>query len=93
MSEDTQWLRKIVRMCFNDDYKKAMSDEIAKKNERSKRRNKATFTTTSTDEDGMENQAELAFRKSAMKALNQEKILLKKIELHKYIEELRKTNN
>lgn len=54
VSEDVQWLRKIVKMCFNDDYKKALNDENAKKKERSSRRNGATFTTTSTDEDGME---------------------------------------
>ena len=39
------------------------------------------------------NQAELAFRRGAFKALNAEKAMMKKIELHNYIEDMRKSAN
>ena len=37
----------------------------------------------------MKDQVGLAFRKSALTALNQDQITIKKVELHQFIEELR----
>ena len=41
----------------------------------------------------MDNQADFAFRKEALAALNQEKKMFKKLELHNYIEDMRKSAN
>ena len=91
MSEDRKKLRSLIRLCMNDEYIKANTED----QERKQRRNKATFT--DKKKASIDNQKEfefgdqsgLAFRKGALKALNQDKILFKKIEMHNYVEQVR----
>lgn len=72
ISEDRKKLKNIVQMCFNDDYLKAADEEAQKKNSRIKHQNKATFENGGPESQQVEigDQAALAFRKGARKALN-----------------------
>ena len=77
-------------MCMNEDYLKANEQENEKK------RNKVVFkngqglnSDSSKEQFDLGDQVGLAFRKSALTALNQDQILYKKMEYYKYIEEIR----
>lgn len=73
---------------MNTDYLKELDGEADLKD----RRNKATFHKKSKGGDLDElkfDQAGLAFRKDALKALNKDNIVFKKIDLHSYVESLR----
>ena len=75
---------------MNEDYLKANEQENEKK------RNKVVFkngqglnSDSSKEQFDLGDQVGLAFRKSALTALNQDQILYKKMEYYKYIEEIR----
>lgn len=88
--DDKKKLKKIVLMCFNDQFLKAQED----RNERrlSVTQNKGDGEDPSHEADFSEaNTFDFAFRKKAVDALNAEQKIMKKLDMHNYIEEMRKT--
>ena len=91
LNEDKVKLRNLIRLCMNDDYLK-----------HHKQINKATFKSKAKPEGSMADimkefevadQTGLAFRRSALTALNQDQILFQRLEMNHYIEDVRKAAN
>ena len=63
--------------------------------EKKTRRNKVSFHNKANEDEKFDaaDQVGLAFRKSALSALNQDQIMYKKIEMSRYVEELRMIAN
>ena len=88
LSEDRRKLRNLIKLCMNDDYNKAKEEEEEKKS----KSNNVSFKGPAkpAKEEEFLDQAGLAFRKGALKALNQDKVLFKKMEMSCYVEDLRR---
>ena len=79
-------------MCMSEDYIKQQEAE----KEKNLKRNKATFKQAAPKEDDefeLGDQVGLAFRKSALTALNKDQIMYKKMEMHHYVESVREAAN
>ena len=89
VSKDKRKIHDILKMCLNQDYVQAT--EAGDTN--TKKVGGATFTEARSSSDDqkvdMNSHMNLAFRKKARDALNMNQMIMKKLELHNYLEEKR----